>query len=472
MTFSRAKLWAIALLLSASNGLSSAGTMGYAWYLKSGDAEESISVCTVFSVCIALRSLCFQGQSVLKYGTEDTDNSDSDDEDNEDAYDDPDEVFYEAHSLDENNDKNEVDEDPNEKFVDCNEEPGSLGELITEATSSPPETAKPPPNLSPIPGSQTDGTAEKPFPSHQDEKSLPKNSPAKPSTCERIKTAASATLQIINTAIHAIDAGVDRIFLLHYILTAFSIPISWPAFGACLGLELAFFKLPFDGTNEIWESNQLINKWVTGKKSVPFYANNGFFKSMISPEVGRMLARIGSFDHASVDDATPWVPYMIDAINFLGKDPKIIYTLAAIAGVIGIGMTALIYFQTFYYEGTHTQENLAKFKKYIYENPKLSPRCAAFLSACSKYLMAPLHGAATSSSIYVMANQIGLGTPYALLSALLTGAANSIGVYYADVKEALGNIKKQTNPPLAETIFNPPPCPSVAIDIPSNPRPT
>ena len=64
----------------------------------------------------------------------------------------------------------------------------------------------------------------------------------------------------------------------------------------------------------------------------------------------------GSAEHTLVDDLAPWVALLPEeAVLFLRLNTSLLITVGAIAGVIGAPLAILIFYQTYLFEGKHTE---------------------------------------------------------------------------------------------------------------------
>lgn len=224
---------------------------------------------------------------------------------------------------------------------------------------------------------------------------------------------------------------VNRYFLLVATQNLYEFELSRTYFWSILAVDL-FIKQSFAMSNEVYEAYEIIAN-NAGYKT-PFYAS--MYYPVATKRAREFFTLIGSIEHVLIDDLLGLVLLLPKkAIHYLAKHfmAKMIAIATGIA--VGLPLTTILLMQVYLFEGKHSRDHLANLigeKDSFNDNFKLTPCRAGTLKAATN-LMAPLHGIASSISIY-----FALWNDNEIMSATLASVVFccvTLGVYLSEVRE-------------------------------------
>lgn len=243
----------------------------------------------------------------------------------------------------------------------------------------------------------------------------------------------------------------NRYFLLSTILNLFSdeFQMEKSAFITILTIDILIKQL-FDMSNELYESNEKIADSLDNytPTSKPFYKS--LFIPIAGPKAKKTFNVIGSLEHALIDDMLPWIGFIPPcAIKYLAENKDKLNILLGISALPAFVITSIVFLQTYYFEGAHTEKHLAEINGDTpprAENNLLPLKLLNTLQSML-LLMGPFHGTAAALPVYIILNEIfnleaDKFNIQSLIPTLLIFCAVTAGTHYSEVKEAREKIEE------------------------------
>lgn len=260
-----------------------------------------------------------------------------------------------------------------------------------------------------------------------------------PSIKKLCTSTASISAQLAYASLDMGKNFANRYFLLLVLFKLFQNNPATPSFWIVLIIDW-LIKESFNLSNETYETQEEIAQRIEGQGAKPFYKN--LFAPLTNSRALTLFKIVGSVEHVAMDDLAPWLALVPpEAMEYLKENPDISAAVISIATVVGIPLAALIFLQTYLFEGQHTENHLKEIQKEFEDTNSIHiPQKLLTVLKKTINIMGPIHGIATAAPVQITLRNL-IAEPYikwpvSILAGLFTFIGTAVGVHLSEVREA------------------------------------